>query len=140
MSTPVGHSITGAGLAYLFGVNPILGILVANFPDFLGHGDNYKWGHSVFVEAIIGIVFCLTLKSYAWMIIFLSHIFLDCCYQPGVGLACLWPFSDRPVSLARILLLMDSNQPFGEQSLKAYGREILILGSLFMALCLIKRG
>jgi len=138
MTTPAGHSITGAGLAVLFGVNPILGILAANLPDFFGHGENYKWGHSILVEGTIGLVCALTFQNYAWMVIILSHLFLDCCYVTG-GLGCLWPFSNNLVSIFRVFYLMDSGDIFGSQSMKAYMREIIVLGSLFAVLVLIRR-
>lgn len=126
--TPVGHSLTGAALAFValrsaeqpsvrrIGFTVAALVLLANVPDLpfpnWGH-DRYDISHSLFVVgplvALVAAIFIAsrTLRKStggARLILFaafacLSHLLLDTFYNHGQGLAMFWPVSEARLAL-----------------------------------------
>jgi hypothetical protein len=130
MPTPIGHSMSGIAAVLLMGGNPLVAIVYANVPDlqikgFWGHAM-YKISHSILVNLILAGILILVTKSYLPLLL-LVHLALDCCYEAGGGLGCLWPFSDKRVCLLRLFKPMDLTDIFGAQSIEAYLRDFFVM-------------
>jgi membrane-bound metal-dependent hydrolase YbcI (DUF457 family) len=165
--TPVGHSLTGATLFFIFRQYPagrtqplaiLAFIICANIPDlripYWGH-HRYFVSHSIFVTLaailILAILLAMVKAACAKMphprillgcaLAWVSHLLLDSFYNHARGIAIFWPFSNARLSLPIpcFSTLQASPPPLNAHTLKVFAIELAVYVPILMLVAIAKK-